>query len=150
MLGVWLSGALVPPREVRVAADSEYSTEFVGRLSAYVDALGRLRTGGTVAVVLPHGDNVDGIQLDEVMQVVQDQVRSTDVVGIVGSGAGVFIADASSDAAATLADRLIRGAQLRGIREVRVGVATFPPLSESAEMLVRRARMNAQREASAS
>jgi len=150
MLGVWVSGALVPPREVRVAADSEYSTEFVGRLSGYVDTLGRLRTGGAVAVVLPHGDNADGFQLDEVMQVVQDQVRSTDVVGIVGCGAGVFIADASSEAAATLADRLIRGAQLRGIRAVRVGVATFPPLSESAEMLVRRARINAQREASAS
>ena len=53
------------PCDVRIASDSEYSTEFVGRLAGYVDSLGRLRTGGAVAVVLPKVAHVSGVGLDE-------------------------------------------------------------------------------------
>jgi len=146
LLGIWLSGALLRPRDIRVAADSDYATEFVGRLADHVDRFGRLKTGGTVAVVLPPAAGPSGVQLDEVMQVVQDHVRSSDVVGVVGTGAGVFIPEANREAAASLVTRLVRGAQQSGAMTVRVGITTFPPVSESPETAVQRARVNAREE----
>jgi hypothetical protein len=145
LLGVLLSGAMVRPHDVRAVGESEYSTEFVGRLGGYVDPHGRLRTGGVVAVVLPDVTEFSGVQLDEVIQVVQEHVRSSDVVGIVGTGAGVLIPEASRAAASALVERLSKAACRPGCPPVRVGVIAFPPLSESPDTLVRRALTNAQR-----
>ena len=150
LLGIWLSGATLRPRDMRVAAESEYSTEFVGRLADHLDRFGRLKTGGAVAVVLPPPAGSNGAQLDEVIQVVQEHVRSSDVVGVVGRGAGVFIPEANGEAAASLVGRLMRGAQEKGAMVVRVGITTFRAASESPETAVQQARVNAQREASGS
>src|SRR5204862_68580 len=148
LLGIWLSGATLRPRDMRVAAESEYSTEFVGRLADHLDRFGRLKTGGAVAVVLPPPAGSNGAQLDEVIQVVQEHVRSSDVVGVVGRGAGVFIPEANGEAAASLVGRLMRGAQEKGAMAVRVGITTFRAASESPETAVHQARVNAQRDAS--
>jgi hypothetical protein len=145
MLGVWLSGAMVRPCDVRVAAASEYSTEFVGRLAAHVDRFGRLETGGALAVVLPDVKEFSGAHLDELIQMIQEQVRSSDLVGIVGSGAGVLIPEADRAAASALVDRLLKAAGGPRQLPIKVGVTTFPPLSESPDTLVRRALKNAHR-----
>ena len=145
VLGLSLSGAMVRPHDVRVVTESEYSTEFVGRLGGYVDQYGRLRTGGVVAVVLPDVTEFSGVQLDEVIQVVQEHVQSSDVVGVVGTGAGVLIPEASRAAASALVERLSTAACRPGCPPVKVGVIAFTPLSESPDTLVRRALANAQR-----
>jgi hypothetical protein len=150
MLGVWLAGAMVRQADLRLVADSEYSTEFVGRLAGHVDEFGRLKIGGTLAVVLPALADFSGAQLDDVMQAVQEQVRASDLIGIVGNGAGVLIPDADGAAASALVDRLLKATHRPGGLPVKIGVTTFPPLSESPDTLVRRALTDARRESSIS
>lgn len=145
MLGVWLSGALVAPCEIRVPEASEYSMELIGRLAGRVDRFGRLETGGALAVVLPDVEERTGVQLDEVMQVVQQQVRSSDLVGVVCSGAGVLIPGAGPAAASAVVNRLLRAAGGPRHLPIKVGVTTFPPLSASPGSLVARALANARR-----
>ncbi len=146
MLGVWLSGALVAPREIRVPDASEHAIELIGRLAGHVDRSGRLEPGGALAVVLPDVEELTGVQLDEVMQVVQEQVRSSDLVGVVGSGAGVLIPGAGPAAASAVVNRLLRAAGGARRLPIKVGVTTFPPLSASPGSLVARALANARRE----
>jgi hypothetical protein len=150
ILGVWLSGAMVRQADCRLVADSEYSTEFVGRLAGHVDEFGRLKTGGALAVVLPDVADFSGAQLDDVMQAVQEQVRASDLIGFVGSGAGVLIPEAGRAAASALVDRLLKAAHRPGGVPVKVGITTFPPLSESPDTLVHRALTDARRESSIS
>jgi hypothetical protein len=145
MLGVWLSGAMVRPRDMRVSTESEYATEFVGRLAGHVDRFGRLKTGGALAVVLPDVSDATGARLDEVIQVVQEQVRSSDVVGVVGSGAGVLIPEANRAAASALVDRLMKATHQPGRVPVKIGITMFPPSSDSPDTLVRRALNIARR-----
>lgn len=146
ILGVWIAGALIRPNEVRVPSESEYSAEFVARLRGQVDGMGRLKVGGAVAVVLPDMYKPSGSQLDDVMQIVQDRVRSSDVVAVVeAAGAGVLLPEASRDVATAIVGRLLDAARNVGMTEARVGIATFPPASESPATLLRRALMNARR-----
>jgi hypothetical protein len=72
-------------------------------------------------------------------------VRASDVVGIVGTGAGVLMPEASGTAASALVERLSKAACRPGCPPVKVGVTVFAPLSESPDTLVRRALTNAQR-----
>ena len=150
MLGVWLAGAMLRQADLRLVADCEYSTEFVGRLAGHVDEFGRLKTGGALAVVLPAVADFSGAQLDDVMQAVQEQVRASDLIGIVGSGAGVLIPEADGAAASALAERLLKAAHRAGGIPVKIGITTFPPLTESPDTLVRRALTDARRESSIS
>jgi hypothetical protein len=144
MLGSWLSGTMVRRSEVRVPAASEYSQDLVGRLAGSVDRSGRLEIGGALAVVLPQVEEFSGVHLDAVIQVVQERVRSSDVVGIVASGAGVFIPGAGGVTASALIGRLLTAGGGRDRLPLKVGVITFPPLSASPEVLVARALSNAR------
>jgi hypothetical protein len=146
MLAIWISGALIRPNEVRVPAEAEYASEFVARLRGQVDGLGRLKVGGAVAVMLPDVNHPTGSQLDDVVQIVQDQVRASDVVAVVeAAGAGVLLPEASRDVATAIMGRLLEAGRKVGMTAVRVGIATFTPSSESPETLLRRALMNARR-----
>ena len=58
----------------------------------------------------------------------------------------LVIPEANREAAASLVTRLVRGAQQSGAMTVRVGITTFPPVSESPETAVQRARVNAREE----
>jgi hypothetical protein len=144
MLGVWLSGTMVRRSDVRTPAANEYSQELVGRLAGLVDRFGRLEAGGALAVVLPDVEEVTGMHLDEAIQAVQERVRSSDVVGIVGGGAGVLIPGAWRTAASVLADRLLKPRNGPDRVPLRVGVTTFPPRSASPEVLVGRALSKAR------
>jgi hypothetical protein len=146
MLAIWISGALIRPTEVRIPSEPEYASEFVTRLRGQVDGLGRLKVGGAVAVMLPDVTDPTGSQLDDVVQIVQDQVRASDVVAIVEAiGAGVLLPEASRDVATAIVGRLLEAARKVGMSAARVGIATFTPASESPETLLRRALMNARR-----
>ena len=99
-----------------------------------------------VAIMLPDVTNPTGAQLDDVVQIVQDQVRASDLVAVVEAiGAGVLLPEASRDVAAAIVGRLLEAARRVGMTPARVGVATFTPSSESPETLLRRALMNARR-----
>jgi hypothetical protein len=143
MLGSWLSGAMIRQCEVRVPAASEYSQELVGRLAGLVDRSGRLEMGGALAVVLPHVHEPRGDHLDAVIQMVQERVRPSDVVGIVATGAGVLIPGAGGAAASALVGRLLKVADGTDRLPIKVGVVTFPPQSASPEVLVGRALISA-------
>jgi hypothetical protein len=144
MLGSWLSGTMVRRCEVRVPATTEYSQELVGRLAGSVDRYGRLETGGALAVVLPHVEQFSGVHLDEVMQLVREHVRPSDVVGIVAGGAGVLIPGAARASASAIVGRLLKAGGGTNRLPIKVGVITFPPLSASPEVLVGRALTDAR------
>ena len=151
LFATWMSGALIRRGELRVAALSEYAGQFVGRLRGHLDRLGRLNTGGAVAVVMPDLSPPIGLLLDNVMQVVQEQVRSSDVVGMLETGgAGVYLPEATREVATAVVDRLLLAARTQGMAAARVGVVTFASSSESPETLLERALMNARRSASLS
>jgi hypothetical protein len=96
--------------------------------------------------MLPDVTDPTGSQLDDVVQIVQDQVRASDVVAIVEAiGAGVLLPEASRDVATAIVGRLLEAARKVGMSAARVGIATFTPASESPETLLRRALMNARR-----
>ena len=131
---------------MRIPLENEYASEFVTRLRGQVDGLGRLKVGGAVAVMLPDITDPTGTQLDDVVQIVQDQVRASDVVAVVeATGAGVLLPEASRDVATAIVGRLQEAARRVGMNAARVGIATFTPSSESPETLLRRALMNARR-----
>ncbi len=146
LLAIWVSGALTRPHEVRIPAETGYASAFVTRLLGQVDGLGRLTIGGAVAVMLPDITAPTGFELDDVVQIVQDQVRSSDVVAVVeATGAGVLLPEASREVAIAIVGRLLDAARKVGMTAARVGIATFTPSSESPETLLRRALMNARR-----
>jgi hypothetical protein len=145
-----MSGALISRGEVRVPALSEYAGEFVDRLRGHLDRLGRIKIGGAVAVVMPDLSPPTGFLLDNVMQVVQDQVRSSDVVGMLQTGAGVLLPEATREVATAVVDRLLHAARTQGMAAARVGVVTFAPSSESPATLLERALLHARRSASLS
>ena len=145
IFGIWLSGALIKHRDVRVPTESEYSPEFVGRVREQLDRLGRLKVGGAVAVVLPAAAAPTGPELDDLVHVVQEQVRSSDVVGIIEAmGAAVLLPEATRDVASAVVGRLALAARAQGLSATKVGVATFTQFSESPETLLHRALMNAR------
>jgi len=150
LFATWVSGALIRRGEVRVPDLSEYAGEFVDRLRGHLDRLGRLKMGGAVAVVMADLSPPTGFLLDNVMQVVQEQVRSSDVVGMLQTGAGVLLPEATREVATAVVDRLLHAARTQGMAAARVGMVTFAPSSESPATLLERALMNARRSASLS
>ena len=146
LFATWIAGALLRRGDVRVPTLSEYAGEFVTRLRDHLDRLGRLRVGGAVAVVMPNVSQPTGLLVDAVMQVVHDQVRASDVVGMLETGgAGVLLPEATREVAAAVVDRLLQAARTRGLAAARVGMVTFAPSSESPEALLERALVNARR-----
>ncbi len=145
-IGVWLSGTLIKPADVRVPPESEYSSDFVDRLVDQLDRFGRLKVGGAVAVVLPGPLAPTGPQLDEIAQLLQEHVRPSDVIGLVeAAGAAVLLPDATQQTASAVVGRLSEAAHQQGMVAARVGLATFSAFSESPDSLVNRAVMNARR-----
>ena len=146
LLGIWISGALIRPNEVRIPSETEHASDFVTRLRGQIDGLGRLKVGGAVAVMLSDVADPTGSQLDDVVEMVQDRVRASDVVAVVeATGAGVLLPDASHDVATAIVGRLLEAARAQRMTAMRAGIATFTPASESPETLLRRALMDARR-----
>ena len=142
VLGTWLSGVFLRHGEIR--RTQETSLDLVRRLQGEVDRTGRLRVGGAMAVLLFDAPP-SGPDLDDVIQLVHDQVRPSDIIGTVaGAGAGVLLRDVQRDAAAVIVGRLQRASEARGFGRVRVAATTFNPLSESPEELLRRALASAR------
>ncbi len=146
IFGTWISGALIRHGELRVSEPSDYEANFVGRLRGHLDRLGRLRVGGAVAVLVPDVSPPPGPLLDMVIKIVHDQVRSSDVVGLLDvGGAGVLLPDATPEVATAVVGRLLNAARTQGIPSARVGMATFAASSESPETLLNRAFISARR-----
>jgi hypothetical protein len=146
IIGVWLSGSLINAHEVRLSETREHGSDLARRMRAEVDHLGHVRVGGAVAVVLPQREAPTGPAIDQAVELIEDHVRPSDVIGIVGmAGAGVLLADATRDVASAVVGRLLRAAKEKGLDAVRVGVAMFAAASESPESVLERALMNARR-----
>ena len=134
---------LVDPRMDAAAAGT---SALVGRLKGQLDSAGHLKIGGALAVVLPEPSPPTGPQLDEAMQILQDHVRASDIIGLVeSSGAGVLLPNASASVASALVGRLEGAARTRGLQSARIGVTTFAPFSEVPEALLMRASARARR-----
>lgn len=144
-LANWIAGTYFKREELSRRQAAENSSELVGRVHGFLDELGRLNVGGAVAVVVSV-DATTGPPLETVMRVIHEQVRSSDIVGVIGQqGAGVLLADATDDEASAVVERLERAAREQGLASARVGMATFSALSESPESLVARALNSANR-----
>jgi hypothetical protein len=145
IFGIWLSGALIRHRETAARAEGAYSSIFLGRLSEELDRLRRLKIGGAVAVVLAPEGAPTGVELDDLVQAVQDQVRASDVVGVIEStGAGVLLAEATRDVASAIVGRVMQAARALGLPANKAGVATFSEFPEPPEALLNRALMSAR------
>jgi len=145
MYGLWMSGILMSHVDLRDAAAGEHASALVKRLEGQLDPAGCLKIGGAVAVLLPEPSPPTGPQLDEAMQVLQDHVRSSDIIGLVEPfGAGVLLPNASESVAAALVGRLEGAAREHGLGTARIGAATFAPFSEVPEALLLRASARAR------
>ncbi len=145
MYGLWMSGILTSHADLHEAAAGSRVSALVGRLKSQLDPAGHLKIGGAVAVVFPEPSPPTGPQLDEAMQVLQDHVRSSDIVGLVEPfGAGVLLPNASASVASALVGRLAGAVRQRGLGKVRIGAATFAPFSEVPEALVLKASARAR------
>jgi hypothetical protein len=132
----WLSGVFLRRINVRTPAAERSPLDLVRRLQGEVDRSGRLRIGGAVAIVTIDPART-GTALDDVLRIVHDLVRPSDIIGTVGTtGAGVLLRDARGDAVKMIVERLRRA---NGLTGVRVAVATFDPGSEYPETLLQRA-----------
>ncbi len=143
LYGLWLSGVLVSQTPMRATADSDRAVDLAGRLRGHVDASGCLTVGGAVAVMLPEPPHSTGPELDEVMRLLQDHVRSSDVIGAVDHGAGVLLPNATERAAASLVTRLRDAVRDRGLATMHIGMTTFGPFSAAPEALLTRASAHA-------
>ena len=64
---------------------------------------------------LPQREAPTGPAIDQAVELIEDHVRPSDVIGIVGmAGAGVLLADATRDVASAVVGRLLRAAKERG------------------------------------
>jgi len=144
-IGAWLSGSIRGSEEVRVPQQAEYGVDLMGRLQQQVDRFGHVRVGGALAVVLPKEQVPTGQTIDDAVELIEQHVRPSDVIGAVGdSGAGVLLSDANRDVAAAVTGRLLRAAREK-LLGVRVGVAMFAASTESPRAVLDRALMNARR-----
>jgi hypothetical protein len=145
-IGIWLSGSMISSLDLRVPGKADYGVDLAQRMKGQVDQFGHVKVGGAVAVVLPQRQVPTGSGIDEAVGLIEDHVRPSDVVGVVGmAGAGVLLADATRDIASAVVGRLLRAAREKGLDAVRVGVAMFAASSESPEAVLERALMNARR-----
>jgi hypothetical protein len=145
-IGIWLSGSMIASLDLRVPGKADYGSDLAQRMKGQVDQFGHVKVGGAVAVVLPQRQAPTGSGIDDAVDLIEDHVRPSDVVGVVGmAGAGVLLADATRDVASAVVGRLLRAAREKGLDAVRVGVAMFTASSESPEAVLERALMNARR-----
>ena len=145
-IGIWLSGSLMGSLDIRTPETRDYGSNLVQRLRARVDQFGHVKMGGAVAVMLSQHSPAAGPALDDAVGLIEDHVRPTDVIGVVGAnGAGVLLPEATRDVASAVVGRLLRAAQDKGLVPVRIGVAMFAASSESPESVLERALMNARR-----
>ncbi len=146
-LGVWLSGALMRASEsqpdIEAAGAAYVSADLTRSLSQRVDRLGRLAVGGALAVVESDEPEASQPSLDQLVNLVREHTRPTDVVGLLGhTRVGVLLPGATRTGVSVVTNRLRGAAGEQGVGAVRTGVAVFEPLSERAEALVQRAVMN--------
>ena len=148
-VGVWLSGALLRAAEPRAATDTkgaaDVSADLTDSLGQRVDRLGRLSIGGALAVVESDEPESSQPSLDQLVELVREHTRPTDVVGLLGhTRVGVLLPGATRSGVSIVTTRLRGAASEHGVGAVRTGAAVFEPLSERAESLVQRAVMNAR------
>lgn len=141
----WLSAILTFQTEPRRATASSLSSDLATQLRNDLDGAGRIRIPGALAVVLAPAAP-SGPELDDIVQILQDGVRSSDVIGIVaGHGAGSLLSGVDPDTASAISERVRRLAGSRGMSHLQVGITTFGPSSDTPEALLERAQSNARR-----
>ena len=147
IIGSWLSGTFLLRGDVgRRAPGGDPSSDLLERLQAEVDQTGRLKPGGSLAVMIVDSPAKDEALLKNVAQVIREQVRSSDIIGLLSdTGAGALLSDVTPEMTTSIVERLWRAAERRVSSPVRVGSATADPSSESPEALLARALADARR-----
>lgn len=141
----WFAGT-VARRPDLAATESAIAGDLLAHLRRSVDRDGYVASGGALAIVLPASENPSGADLDALVQVLQDSVRTSDTIGIVSNlGVGAVIPNVTEPFGPVLAERLSRAARSHGTPPVRVGVAIFAPASNTPEVLLTQAFAIARR-----
>lgn len=146
LLGIWMAGILVKPRELRIHQERDTSLSFADRIAAYTDRLGRINVPGAVVVFVPDDAGMSGPMLDETLAILHERLRPTDAMGIIETrGAAVLLPDVTPAIAGNVVSRLLQSARRRGLRSPRAGLATFAAAAETIGSVINRAFMNARR-----
>ena len=145
-LRLWLSGVLTNRSDLTSLVEEEFAAQFVQRIrGSRDDAAPPVPIDGAVLVVLPDGSPRTPVAIEDMIEVLQHQLRTADLVGpIDGEGAWVLLPGASSDVSSAIMARLSRATRAQGSQAVRMGVAVFGPSQEAPEQLLQRALVNAR------
>lgn len=145
-LRLWLSGVLTNRSDLTSLVEEEFAAQFVQRIRGSRDeAPPPVPIDGAVVVVLPDVPPRTPIAIDDMIEVLQQQLRTADLVGpIDAEGAWVLLPGASSSVSSAIMARLSRATRAQGSHAVRMGVAVFGPSQEAPEQLLQRALINAR------
>lgn len=146
IFGTWLSGTFLRRAEIARPVVESFPSDVVAQLRGSVDREGRAGLDGVLAVVEPEADRPTRVELDELVLVVRNAVRSFDTVGIVSDRAvAALLIDVEPRAATAIGGRLSRMAHAYGVSAVRIGVTAFTALSETPDSILDAAFSNARR-----
>jgi hypothetical protein len=145
-LRLWLSGVLLKRTDLTSLVEEEFSAQFVQRVhGAQEQTPTPVPIDGAVVVVLPENLQHTSAGMGEIIDVMQQQLRSADLIGPIDSeGAWVLLPGASSEVSSAIMARLSRAARSMGAPAVKMGVAIFGPSQEAPEQLLQRALVNAR------